>query len=123
MALDPLDLLVAINTALALLRSRHNALRIKDGGGRLGCMAVLFARRTRAQAANGGPDPVVAKPVMPGSDSLPQAKTHGQVTPSATGLVQIQTGVDHLAQIRHRLRRRRVVDMDRAESSARHNDC
>src|SRR3954453_7532901 len=59
MALDPLDLLVAINTALALLRSRHNALRIKDGGGRLGGMAVLLAHRTREHTANVGPDPVV----------------------------------------------------------------
>src|SRR3954468_12274495 len=100
MALDPLDLLVAINTALALLRSRHNALRIKDGGGRLGGMAVLLAHRTREHTANVGPDPVVAKPVMPGSNRLPGAKIFGQVAPPAAGLVQIQAGVDHLAQIR-----------------------
>src|SRR3954447_14758307 len=106
MALDPLDLLVAINTALALLRSRHNALRIKDGGGRLGGMAVLLAHRTREHTANVGPDPVVAKPVMPGSNRLPGAKIFGQVAPSAAGLVQIQAGVDHLAQIR----RQRLVN-------------
>lgn len=77
MALDPLDLLVAINAALALLRPRHKALRIKDGGGRLGGMAVLLAHRTREHTADLGPDPVVAKPVMPGSDRFPWAKVLG----------------------------------------------
>src|SRR5689334_4297316 len=100
MALDPLDLLVAINAALALLRPRHNALRIKDRGGRLGGMAVLLAHRTRQHTAHLGPDPVVVKPVMPGSDRFPGAKVLGQIAPPATSLVQIQAGVDHLAHHR-----------------------
>ncbi len=86
-ALDPLDLLVAINAALAFLRSRHNALRIHDGGGRLGGMALFLAHRPGEHAANLRPDPVVAKPVMPGPDGLPGTKLLGQVAPSAAGLV------------------------------------
>jgi hypothetical protein len=69
-------------------------------------MTVLLTHRTHEHAANVGPDPVVVKPIMPGSDSLPGAKLRGQVAPSAAGLVPIQAGVDHLAQIR----RQRLVD-------------
>src|SRR6478672_2252683 len=69
-------------------------------------MALMLAHRTGEHAANLGPDPVVVKPIMPGPDGLPGAKILRQVAPSAASLVQIQTGVDHLAHIR----RQRLVN-------------
>src|SRR6185295_18743769 len=69
-------------------------------------MALLLAHRTGEHAANLGPDPVVVKPIMPGPDGLPGAKILRQVAPSAASLVQIQTGVDHLAHVR----RQRLVN-------------
>src|SRR6185437_15966692 len=69
-------------------------------------MALFLAHRTGEHAANLGPDPVVVKPIMPGPDGLPGAKILRQVAPSAASLVQIQTGVDHLAHIR----RQRLVN-------------
>src|SRR5690349_15572068 len=72
-------------------------------------MAVLLAHRTGEHTADLGPDPVVAKPVMPGSNRLPGAKVLGQVAPPTTGLVQIQAGVDHLAHHgRQRLVNRKI---------------
>src|SRR3954451_16331206 len=84
----------------------------KDGSGRLSGMALLLAHRAREHAATIGPDPVVVKPIMPGSDGFPRAKILGQVTPSAAGLVQIQAGVDHLAQIRCQRRVNRKIRRD-----------
>src|SRR6185312_13890397 len=69
-------------------------------------MALFLAHRSGEHAANLGPDPVVVKPIMPGPDGLPGAKILRQVAPSAASLVQIQTGVDHLAHIR----RQRLVN-------------
>src|SRR4051812_35038142 len=98
MALDALDLLVAVEPPLTLLRTRDDALRIHDPGRRLRGMAVSFAHPPRQLGSRVGPHAVGPEPVMPRAHRRPRAEVGRQRPPRAARMLQVETTVDHFPQ-------------------------
>src|SRR3954464_852663 len=99
MALDAPDFLVAVVSALPLLRAGYNALRVQEPGCWLRGMAVGLAHPARQIGAGLSPDTVCPKPVIPGADRLVRTEVARQRAPLAARMLQVKTGVHHLAHI------------------------
>src|SRR3954470_22281514 len=99
MALDAPDFLVAVVSALTLLRAGNNALRVQDPGRWLRSVAVGLADPPRQIGAGLSPDTVCPKPVIPGAHRLVRTEVARQRSPLAARMLQVKTGVHHLAHI------------------------
>src|SRR5689334_15499197 len=100
MALDPLDLLVAVETALAFLRPGHDALRVHDDGRRFRRVTPRLADPPRQQSGRIRPDAIGPEAVMPSANRLPGAEILRKRPPLATGVFQVKTGIHHLPDVR-----------------------
>src|SRR5690242_8977079 len=99
-ALDPLDLLVAVETALAFLRPGHDALRVHDDGRRFRRVPPRLADPPRQQSGRIRPDAIGPEAVMPRANRLPGAEILRKRPPLATGVFQVKTGIHHLPDVR-----------------------
>src|SRR5688572_12577232 len=99
MALDALDFLVAVKPSLTRLRARNNTLRVQDPGRRLRCVAVGLAHPPRQIDAGLTPDALGPKPVIPSAHRLVRTEVARQRSPLAARMLQVKTGVHHLAHI------------------------
>src|SRR5215213_1638577 len=99
MALDAPDFLVAVEAALPLLRAGNNALRVQEPGRWLRAVAVGLADPARQIGAGLSPDTVCPKPVIPGAHRLVRTEVARQRSPLAARMLQVKTGIHHLAHI------------------------
>src|SRR5690349_23544924 len=99
MALDALDLLVAVETALTLWRPGYDALRIQDGGSRFRRVTPRLADPPRQQSGRIGPDAIGPEAVMPSANRLPGTEILRKRPPLATGVFQVETGIHHLPDV------------------------
>src|SRR6187455_600029 len=99
MAFHALDFLVAVEPTLTLLRAGDDALRIHDPGRRLRRAAVGSSYPSRQLGGGIRPHAVGPEPVVPRAHRLPCPEVDRQRPPRAARMLQVETGVDHLAQI------------------------
>src|SRR4051812_33835764 len=99
MALYAPDFLVAVVSALPLLRAGNNALRVQEPGCWLRGMAVGLAHPARQIGTGLSPDALCPKPVIPRAYRLVRTEVARQRSPLAARMLQIKTGIHHLAHI------------------------
>ena len=107
MALDAAHLLVAVQATRSGLRTRRHALAVqaqtnrlrRDGRHRLRRSALFGAHGPREQGRDISPDVVTSEAIMPSPHGLPENELLRQEASRAAHLFQIQTRVDHLAQV------------------------
>src|SRR3954451_14369901 len=97
MAFDALDFLVAVEPPLTVLWAGDDALRIQDRGRRLRLMAMGVAPPPRQLGGGIRPHAVGPEPVIPGAHRLPRSEVRRQRAPGATRMLEVETGVDHVA--------------------------
>src|SRR4051812_14425368 len=99
MALDAPDLLVAVNTARAFLRTRYDPWRIDDSRRRLRVLAQARPCGRGQQRGGIGPYPVTMEAVPVAAHGRPGTELLGQAAPAAALGRQINTAVDHLTNV------------------------
>jgi hypothetical protein len=86
-------------SALPLLRAGNNTLRVQEPGRWLRGVAVGLAHPPRQISAGLSPDTVCPKPVIPSADRLVRTEVARQRSPLAARMLQVKTGIHHLAHI------------------------
>src|ERR671910_419853 len=99
MAFHALDFLVAVEPPLTLLRAGDDALRIQDPGRRLRRAAVGSSHPSRQLGGGIRPHAVGPEPIVPRAYRLPRPEVDRQRPPWAARMLQVETGVHHLAHI------------------------
>src|SRR3954447_16253007 len=99
MAFDAPDFLVAVVSALPLLRTGNDALRVQEPGRWLRAVAMGLAHPARQIGAGLSPDTVCPEPVIPGAYRLVRTEVARQRSPLAARMLQVKTGIHHLAHI------------------------
>src|SRR5690242_10772337 len=94
-----LDLLVAVEAALALLRPGHDTLRVHDPGRWFRRVAPCLAHPPRQQSRHIRPDALGPEPVMPGANRLPGTEILRKRSPLAAGMFQVKAGIHHLPDV------------------------
>src|SRR3954452_22234088 len=99
MALDPLDLLVAVDPAHTLLRASGHALGIDDCSGRFGILAQTLPGLRCQAGRRFGPDAVTLAPIPIATHRLPGAKFLRHRPPPAPLGRQIEAAIDDLPDV------------------------